>query len=316
MMPDGDWIPNLFIPGFRKSGSTALCNYLSQHPDIYIIEGKEPRTLSRGERIPSWSPWIAEKISGKICMDYSVYKDLFTKHMDAKYRGDGSTSYSHSPDINFAKKLKAFSKDAIVLIMIRSQKKRLASMYLYNYVYHREPSFSQWIDRYLLPDMETFLFRARVESYYDAFGDNVRVIENSFLGKSPHDTMNTIFHFLGLENISVQPLSANVGQYRSLGESERKTFSNSYNLASLIGAPARTILNNTSRYGQELKSKLARFSPTLYAERKFAEMSSKKDARENYDSLIQDIPDKVSTQLENDYADTLNFCKEKGILCT
>ena len=107
-----EWKPNLFIPGFSKCGTTALCDYLSQHPDIYIIDSKEPRTLSLGERLPSWSPWIDDKLSDKICMDYSVYKGLFAKHVNTKYRGDGSTTYSHSPDANFVSKLKEFSKDA------------------------------------------------------------------------------------------------------------------------------------------------------------------------------------------------------------
>jgi hypothetical protein len=310
-----EWKPNLFIPGFSKCGTTALCDYLSQHPDIYIIEGKEPRTLSLGEQLPSWAPWIDDTLSDRICMSYSAYKELFTRNANSKYRGDGSTTYSHSPDINFAQKLKEFSKDAKILIMVRNQKKRLASMYLYNYVYHREPSFSKWVDKYFIPEMESFLFRARIESFHQTFGGSILVIENSTLGKSPHSTMNLIFDFLELENIQVTPLSANIGQFRSLDESERRAFSKSYNLAFLIGAPARTILNSTGRYGQGLKSKLARFSPTLHTERKFAEMSNTKDAKEDYASLIQDIPEQISAQLECDYIDTLSFCKGKNILC-
>lgn len=307
-----EWKPNLFIPGFSKCGTTALCDYLSQHPDIYIIDGKEPRTLSLGEKLPSWWPWITDTISGKVCMDYSVYKDLFSKHAGAKYRGDGSWSYSL--DKNFANRLQAFSQNARILVMIRDQKKRLASTYLFTYVDHREPSFSKWIDRYLLPDMESFLFRSRIESCYRVFGDNFRVIENGALKKSPGDTMNSVFDFLGLANISVEPLSSNIGQYRMLvSEPDRKAFSNSYNLAYLAGAPARTILNRTGRYGQGLKSKLARFSPTLYTERKFAETNAK-DAKEDYASLILDIPEQISSQLDCDYADTLSFCREKQIL--
>jgi hypothetical protein len=42
---------------------------------------------------------------------------------------------------------------------------------------------------------------------------------------------------------------------------------------------------------------------------------STKDAKEDYALLIQDIPDQISHQLESDYTDTLNFCKEKNILC-
>ena len=35
--------PNFLIVGAAKSGTTALAEYLRQHPDIYIPEIKEPR---------------------------------------------------------------------------------------------------------------------------------------------------------------------------------------------------------------------------------------------------------------------------------
>lgn len=34
-------LPNLFIPGMQKAGTTALASFLSQHPDICLVEGKE-----------------------------------------------------------------------------------------------------------------------------------------------------------------------------------------------------------------------------------------------------------------------------------
>ena len=37
-----DWRPNLFKAGFAKWGTTELCDYLSQHPDIFLPYEKEP----------------------------------------------------------------------------------------------------------------------------------------------------------------------------------------------------------------------------------------------------------------------------------
>ena len=42
--------PNLIIPGFPKSGTSSLYHYLSQHPDIDGIKGKEPHVFSKTDR--------------------------------------------------------------------------------------------------------------------------------------------------------------------------------------------------------------------------------------------------------------------------
>ena len=34
-------LPNLFIPGVQKAGTTALASFLAQHPDVCLVEGKE-----------------------------------------------------------------------------------------------------------------------------------------------------------------------------------------------------------------------------------------------------------------------------------
>ena len=40
-------IPNTFIVGAPRSGTTALHHYLSQHPDIFMSEPKEPHHFGR-----------------------------------------------------------------------------------------------------------------------------------------------------------------------------------------------------------------------------------------------------------------------------
>ena len=39
-------LPNFFIVGAAKAGTTSLANYLAQHPDIFIPELKEPKYFS------------------------------------------------------------------------------------------------------------------------------------------------------------------------------------------------------------------------------------------------------------------------------
>ena len=50
-------LPNLFIVGAAKSGTTSLHNYLNQHPDVFMSSHKEPHFLINNEigksRIPN-----------------------------------------------------------------------------------------------------------------------------------------------------------------------------------------------------------------------------------------------------------------------
>ena len=38
-------LPNLFIVGAAKSGTTSLHNYLHQHPDVFMCNPKEPHFI-------------------------------------------------------------------------------------------------------------------------------------------------------------------------------------------------------------------------------------------------------------------------------
>ena len=46
--------PNLIIPGVQKAGTTALASFLSQHPDICIVEGKEAHVFDDPDLLKYW----------------------------------------------------------------------------------------------------------------------------------------------------------------------------------------------------------------------------------------------------------------------
>ena len=93
--------PNFFIVGQTKSGTTSLKQYLSQHPDIFIIhEGKgyfgfEPTEISKDE-----------------------YFSLFKEAKNEKRVGEKCTDYLSSP--NTAKKIKENFPDAKIIMILRN----------------------------------------------------------------------------------------------------------------------------------------------------------------------------------------------------
>ena len=59
-MPNFDRMPNLFLIGAAKAGTTALYNYLVQHPQVFLPRIKEPMFFSRDEYYAKGLDWYEE----------------------------------------------------------------------------------------------------------------------------------------------------------------------------------------------------------------------------------------------------------------
>ena len=59
-MPDFDRMPNLFLIGAAKAGTTALYDYLAQHPQVFLSQVKEPMFFSRDEYYARGLDWYEE----------------------------------------------------------------------------------------------------------------------------------------------------------------------------------------------------------------------------------------------------------------
>ena len=56
-LPDFEKMPNLFIIGAAKAGTTALYDYLAQHPQVFLSRVKEPMFFSREENYVRGLEW-------------------------------------------------------------------------------------------------------------------------------------------------------------------------------------------------------------------------------------------------------------------
>ena len=77
------FLPNLFIPGAAKSGTTTLHELLNLHPEISMSKVKEPVF------------WNNKKFEKYIEQDWLNYKKLFVEK--SKICGESTTSYMYNP---------------------------------------------------------------------------------------------------------------------------------------------------------------------------------------------------------------------------
>ena len=99
--------PNFFIVGAPKCGTTSLCRYLKQHPDVFIPKLKEPNYFSYD--------LVTRRRRSR--MSLAEYLNLF-QNTDANAIGEGSTQYLYSKIA--AKEIYSFNPDAKIIVMLRN----------------------------------------------------------------------------------------------------------------------------------------------------------------------------------------------------
>ena len=110
-------LPNLFIVGAPKCGTTSLCNYLRQHSQVFITDPKEPNFFNTD-------------ILRKNRMTEEAYFQLFEASSSYPVRGEGTPLYLMSKDApaNIAR----FNPDAKVVISIRQPWALIVSAFYQN----------------------------------------------------------------------------------------------------------------------------------------------------------------------------------------
>ena len=87
-------LPNFIIFGAIKSGTGALCQYLSHHPDIYVSSFKEPRYFTRDVDCSSLDSNSNNKsLFAKTLDEYLAH---FSSVCSEKAIGEGSSNYIYS----------------------------------------------------------------------------------------------------------------------------------------------------------------------------------------------------------------------------
>ncbi|MCU1266145.1 MAG: hypothetical protein JWM21_2463 [Acidobacteria bacterium] len=98
--------PDFFLVGAPKCGTTAMYQFLSQHPDIFLPENKEVHFFGTDLYSPHYS------------RDLEKYLGLFAGATNQKRVGEGSVWYLYSKVAS--SEIKEFCPGAAILIMLRN----------------------------------------------------------------------------------------------------------------------------------------------------------------------------------------------------
>ncbi|WP_251923349.1 sulfotransferase family protein [Salinibacter ruber] len=132
-------MPNTFIIGAAKSGTTSLYDYLHQHPDVYMSPVKEPCFFAYAENPPEMAgPGDAEanRESG-VVYTMEDYRALFSRATNESVVGEASPVYLYDEDA--PRLLQDQCPDAVLIAVLRNPIERAYSHYLQLLQSGREP---------------------------------------------------------------------------------------------------------------------------------------------------------------------------------
>jgi Sulfotransferase domain len=186
-------IPNLFIAGAMKCGTTSLHNYLDEHPAISMSSIKEPDVFTG----PQWRDEI------------SRYGRLFDCR--AAVRGESSTNYTKYPLFpDVPARIAQVAPQAKLVYLVRDPLSRCVSQWVHNVAQGRERRSLDEAVRDFDDPQNSYVWSGRyatqVERYLEHFRpDQLLVLDQAKLLNDRLATVKLVFRFLGVDDGFASP---------------------------------------------------------------------------------------------------------------
>jgi hypothetical protein len=211
-------MPNFLIIGAAKSGTTALYEYLKQHPQIYLSPVKEPEFFSfEGEQLNYEGPGVT--INASSITNLEAYQRLFQEASEQQMaRGEASALSLYIPKA--AARIKYYVPNAKLIAILRNPVDRAYASFTHLIRDGREPitDFAQalaaeerrigqnWGFLWRYQDLG-FYFR-QLKPYFDTFDPaQIKVYLYDDFCSKPWEIMLDIFEFLEVDKSFIPDMS-------------------------------------------------------------------------------------------------------------
>lgn len=212
-------MPNFLIIGAIKSGTTSLCYYLKQHPQIYMSRVKEPRFFAlEGERVNFRGPGDYN-IADESVTDIKIYRTLFQSISGERAAGEASALYLYS--FKAPQRIYHYVPNAKLIAVLRNPIERAYSSFLHCIRDGREP-LDDFTEALLEEEKRirnswapiwhykrAGFYHEQLKRYFDLFDKSqIRVYLYEDLNEDPSGTLRDIFRFLEVDESFIPDTSA------------------------------------------------------------------------------------------------------------
>jgi hypothetical protein len=196
--------PDFFLVGAPKCGTTAMYDFIAQHPDIFVPPRKEIHFFGTDLYSPHY------------CRELPQYLELFS---DANGRRVGEASVWYLYSRLASREIKAFNPQASIIIMLRNPVDMIYSLHAHRLYINSEDivDFGEALDaeeerkqgRRLPPNpypvaglfyRDVGKYAEQVSRYLDTFGrERVKIILYDDFKVDPSQACQEVFSFLGVQ---------------------------------------------------------------------------------------------------------------------
>jgi hypothetical protein len=179
-------LPNFFIIGAAKAGTTSLFYYLDQHPDVFMARDKELHYFCD----PDCDQWLGL---------YQAHFDV-----DAPVRGEASTLYTRAPAIpGVPERMAKLVPDARLVYLVRDPVERAMASWREErfHVTERRPA----AEAFAHPEdphnayVAASRYALQLEAYLEHFpAEQILVLDQAELATSAAEVVTRVVEFLGL----------------------------------------------------------------------------------------------------------------------
>ncbi len=193
-------MPNLFIIGASKCGTSALHAYLRLHPEIRMGDEKEPCFfVEQSELMKVWAVMAHRPVSH----DWQAYLQNFAGGENVRYRGEGSTLYAMAPTLSgVPARIAAASPNAKLIYMVREPVRRTIGHYWQEAKeFHEKRPLSDAI-REVPIYRDTSDYALQMQEYLKYFDrSQIYVVIAERLRTRRQEVMAGIFDWMGLSQV-------------------------------------------------------------------------------------------------------------------
>lgn len=182
-------LPNLFVIGAMKSGTTSLHEYLGEHPDIFM-------TASR-QKEPAF---FVEEKNWSRGMDW--YLELFAGAGEERYRGESSTQYTMLPRYRgVPERIAQLAAEPRFIYVMREPAARTVSHYWHSVRWYGESRDLRTAIEHNRSLLDFSNYAMQLRPYIDRFGrESIFVMTFERLVGDPERAMREIFEWLGVRS--------------------------------------------------------------------------------------------------------------------
>jgi hypothetical protein len=241
-------MPNFLIIGAARSGTTALWEYLHEHPQVYLCTPKHTRFFAsegeipnfRGPRPPGLGP-TSTKEAPYAVTDIKEYRALFGEVTNETAIGEASHSYLYTPGA--PERILHYVPDAKLIAILRDPVERAYSHFCFMVQHGREPltDFARAIDEEeagmrdgwwpTFQYMRVGFYFAQLQRYFELFErSQIKIYLQEDLRSDPLGVVQDVFRFLEVDHTYVPDVTK---KHNSSGIPKNKA------LEALLGRPNR-----------------------------------------------------------------------------